>query len=85
MSNEVDYLKWSWTFLMIPIGWLWQRLNKVQSRTDETRIVLAERHYTKLEVKDIVDRSVGPLHSKLNDIAEDTKYIIREISEMKKK
>jgi len=78
MSNEVESLKWLWTVMSLPLAWIWHRLNKAHIKCDETRITLAERHYTKLEVQDLVDRSVGPLHSKLNDISQDIKYLIKE-------
>ncbi|MES0444907.1 MAG: hypothetical protein ABUJ92_00040 [Desulfobacterales bacterium] len=78
MSTEVDLWRYLSGLLMLPLGWMWHRMNGISSKTDETRITLAERHYTKLEVHDLVDRQVGPILEKLDEIREDIKYLVRE-------
>lgn len=43
-----------------------------------TRIILAERHYTKLEVHSLVDRATAPINQKLDEIKDDIKYLVRK-------
>lgn len=78
MIQDIDSLKWLWSILMIPIGWLWHRTNRMQSIADETRITLAERHYKKLEVDHLVEKSIKPIHDKLDSISDDVKYLVRQ-------
>lgn len=50
----------------LPTTMAWRRANSAQKAADETRVILAERHYTKPEVENLVDRAVGPIKEKLN-------------------
>ena len=77
-SSDPELLKWLWTLAAVPIAWMWNKITRAENKVDQTRIVLAERHYTKLEVQDLVDREVGPLHEKLDGIASDVKYLVRK-------
>lgn len=47
-------------------------------KANENRIYIAEHFYTRPEIHDLVDRAVGPIHSKLNDIGEDVSYLVRK-------
>lgn len=78
MTTEIDLWRYTWGLILIPLSWLWHRVNSIQSKTDETRITLAERHYTKLEVHDLVDRSTRPIHDKLDLMQKDLSYLVRE-------
>ena len=83
-GNDIGLLNWIWSVLAIPLGWLWHRVNKANSKADESRIILAERHYTKLEVDSLVDKAVKPVHDKLNDISSDVKYLVRRDQKSRK-
>lgn len=78
MSNEVDIWRYTWGIVLVPLTWLWHRVNSIQAKTDDTRIILAERHYTKLEVHAIVDSSTKPIHDKLDTMQKDISYLVRE-------
>lgn len=55
------------------------KANSVASaQSIRTRIILAERHYTKLEVHAIVDRAVKSIHDKLDPMRKDLQYLVRE-------
>jgi hypothetical protein len=67
-------------------GWIYllgSLMNQVEINTkglqeaNLTRIILAERHYTKLEVHDLVDRATIPIHEKLDDIKKDVSYLVK--------
>jgi len=47
-------------------------------RADRTRIILAERHFTKMEVLSLVDRATKPIHDKLDPMRKDLRYLVRE-------
>ncbi|VAX07963.1 hypothetical protein MNBD_ALPHA03-1281 [hydrothermal vent metagenome] len=83
-GNDIGYIQWLWSALLIPLTWLYHRMNRTSQKTDETRIVLAERHYTKLEVDHLVDKAVKPVHDKLNDISSDVKYLVRRDQKSRK-
>lgn len=78
MSDDHEFWKYVWGALLVPITWFWHRINRIETNGNETRITLAERHYTKLEVHDLVDRAVKPVHDKLDEIRGDIKYLVRE-------
>lgn len=68
-------------------GWVYllgSIVNQVDNNTaalaeaNITRIILAERHYTKLEVHSLVDRATKPIHQKLDVIQKDITYLVRE-------
>ena len=82
MENIHNTLRWAIgigvTVWLAIAGWIIHRVSYVNKKTDETRIVLAERHYTKLEVDHLVNQSIKPIHDKLNSISDDIKYLVRE-------
>jgi len=68
-------------------GWVYllgSLMNQVETNTkgiaeaNLTRIILAERHYTKLEVLALVDRATQPIHDKLDAMQKDLRYLVRE-------
>lgn len=52
----------------LPITMTLRRANAASKLSNDTRIILAERHYTKLEVQNLVDREVHPINEKLDKI-----------------
>lgn len=88
MSNEADWFKWLWTFLSVPLAWLWHRVNRADKVAEEAkekanhnRVYIAEHFYTRPEIHDLVDRSVEPIHHKLDEIRDDLKYLVRKDKE----
>lgn len=91
MIDQHDHtiIKWAIGLLAslytVSFGWVLGRLNRISNKTDdaydkahESRIILAERHYTKLEVDHLVRESIKPIQDKLEDIGDDVKFLVRE-------
>ena len=83
-GDDLGFLSWIWGALAVPLAWLWHRTTRANIKADESRIILAERHYTKLEVDNLVDKAVKPVHDKLNDISSDVKYLVRRDQKSRK-
>lgn len=82
MSIETDFnlLKWAWTLMLVPLAWIYNHAITTRRKSDEAAIELQNR-MTRKEMENFVDRSLKPIHEKLNSIGKNVEYMRRHKDE----
>lgn len=82
MSIETDFnlMKWVWTVLLIPLGWLYHHMVSTRKKVDYAQLELAKK-LEREEMEKFVDRALKPIHEKLNEISGNVEYIRRHKDE----
>lgn len=86
-DSDLSGLKFIWSILVLPLGWLFHRLNKLRNEVDNTKkelsdhkIHIAETHFNKDEVKAIINGTIEPIKESVNRIeASVEKLVDRDI------
>ena len=90
MSDSVPpgLLQFLWGLLLLPLGWLWARINGNQDaiaatnkELEQHKLHLANNHFDKTEVKDIIRGTVKPIEDSVKRIEDSVnKLIDREMN-----
>lgn len=56
---------------------LQEEAEKLERKIEATKLILAGNHFTKPEVRDLVDREIRPLKDTMEEIKGDVKYLVR--------
>lgn len=75
-GDEIGILKWAWTMVLIPIGWMYNYIIKTRTKVDTIQIEVAKK-VAYDDMKDFVDRSLKPIHEKLSSIDNNVEYMRR--------
>lgn len=91
MEEAYTVLKYIWPILALPLGWLWQRLNKAHKRIDKSKdkidevkasldkhiLDVAKNHFDKSEVRLFITETIAPVLQQLKEIKADVHELLK--------